>query len=478
MKISHTKNRTFHQSVYRFMAAFFFLSTVFVACKKEAPVKPSPQTGKELEEISILKKDNPGFSSDAYVYIRNGNAYITLPDEADLSQVNLTFKISKGATLTLNAKPVGNLSGKFDLSKTIKAVVRSETGSEKSFTILAQHGISDFDRLLYEFKEKYNIPGVSYAILKMSNSQIVYKTGLGFSDKENLVRTIPSHLFRLGSISKQFTSLCIMKLIEEGKIDVESRVFGPAGILKDKYAQVSPLAAKVTVRNLLDHTSGWESNPDPMFTSSFSGQSLDQLIQYVLTSAQSEPGTKFSYYNMGFGILGAVIEQVTGKKYETFLKEVLAQAGITDVHVGGDRNGKRTNEAVYYSQDGYNGYLNNMNVIAAAGGVIASTEQMLKLITYIDGKDNPRDIINADTRNLMLTASHGNNYALGWRMNHRLFPNSWYHGGNLAGTATFWVMGPDYSTVILCNGRSYKSGFDDDFYYISEKLINISKNKF
>ena len=78
----------------------------------------------------------------------------------------------------------------------------------------------------------------------------------------------------------------------------------------------------------------------------------------------------------------------------------------------------------------------------------------------------------------MLTNSHSNTYALGWRMNHRLFPGAWYHGGNLAGTATFWVMGPEFSTVILCNSRSYLSGFDDELYYISEKLMKAAATIF
>ena len=63
-------------------------------------------------------------------------------------------------------------------------------------------------------------------------------------------------------------------------------------------------------------------------------------------------GTTYSYYNMGFGILGKVIEKISGKAYEVYLNEVLAQAGITDIHVGGDKSQRRSNEVVYYSQDG------------------------------------------------------------------------------------------------------------------------------
>lgn len=446
----------------------------FISCKKENVVPtPSLPTGNEIQNIVINKADNPSFTENGYTYVSNETAYITIPVSADLTKVNLSFKISEGATLKFNGNLIGNLSGTFDLSNTAKATVTSASGSSKNYIILARTGINEIDKNFYEFKEQYSIPGVSFAILKMSTGEIVYKAGYGFAVKESETRLKPDYLFRLGSISKQFTSICIMKLIEQGVFNVESTVFGPEGILKEQFTNVSEKAKSVTVRNLLDHSSGWESDPDPMFTSSFSGQTLDQRIQYVLTSPQSEPGSKYSYFNMGYGILGKIIEVVTGKKYETFLKEVLAEADIHDIHVGGDKSQRRTNEVIYYSQDGTNGYANDMEVIAAAGGVIASTEQMLKLITYIDGKDNPKDILKPETRTLMLTNSHSANYALGWRMNHRFFPGAWYHGGNLAGTGTFWVMGPEYSTVILCNSRSYKSGFDDDMYIITDRIMKL-----
>lgn len=458
-----------------FITLFSFL---IISCSKEDAPAPVKSDAKELLNVVVSKNNNPGYSQDGYVFKKNDKVYVTVPLGANMGNVKMDLSISPKATVSIDGTAVPNLTGTFDLTETKRITVTSEAGTSQVYYILAQPGIKEFDQLIYDFKEKYSIPGVSFAISKTSTSQIVYKSGIGHIDETNLQRTKPNHLFRLASMSKQFTSIAIMKLIQNGSITVEDKVFGATGILKDEFPNVTPMAARVTVRQLLDHTSGWESNPDPMFTSSFSGQSLSQRINYVLSSTQVEPGTRYSYYNMGFGILGKVIEKVSGKTYEVFLKEVLAEADITDIHVGKDRAGKRTNEAVYYSQNGYNGYGNDMNVIAAAGGIIASTEQLLKLQTYIDGKTNIPDILTPAIRTLMLTQSGSNTYALGWRMNHRLFPGAWYHGGNIAGTGTFWVMGPDYSIAILCNSRSYISGFDDDFYYISEKMIKLAATMF
>jgi CubicO group peptidase (beta-lactamase class C family) len=179
---------------------------------------------------------------------------------------------------------------------------------------------------------------------------------------------------------------------------------------------------------------------------------------------------------MGFGILGKVIEKITGKGYETYLKEVLATAGVTDIHIGGNRSQRRANEVVYYSQNGTDGYGNEMDVIAAAGGVIASSEQMMKLMFHIDGRSKIPDIISAQTRQTMLTASSAyNRYALGWRLNHSFYPGSFYHSGNLAGTASMWVMGNDGTNcVVLCNSRSYIDGFDDEMYALLRDILNLA----
>lgn len=466
---------------------FAFCSALFISCSNKDNSGPDKHeeksTLKELSEVLISETDNPSLSEDAFVYKNNDELYITLPLGSDLSNVKVKFKVSPKASLSVDGKALPDLSGTLDLTKTMKVIVTSEAGTTQQYLLLAQKGIKELDKLFYEFKETYSIPGISFAISKTESSEIVYKSGIGFAIEEDLVRAQPDHLFRLGSVSKQFTSLLIMKLVQAKKLTAESTIFGSNGILKDEFSTVSEKAAKVTVRNLLDHSSGWIGDPDPMFAGgSFAGQTLEQLINYVLKSPQSEPGTKFSYFNMGYGILGKVIEKVSGKKYEVFLKEALAEAGITDIHVGGDKSERRSNEVIYYSQNGYNGYVNDMPVIAPAGGIIASTEQMLKLLTYIDGKDNVPDILTPEIRTMMLTPSQSSTYALGWNVGHRLYPDSWFHTGNLAGTATMWVMGPDINCVILCNSRSYLStptgSFDDNLYYLMADVITEAAKQF
>ncbi len=457
------------------LVAFVVLSLFVISCSKEdVIIVPGKSNYNNLTTFIFKKADNPTLTEDCTPYFSNFTVYMSVPSGTNLSLLKPSFTISPGATIKINGNAITGAPPTLDFTNIVKIVVTSESGINQEYRVVTQEGNYRLDRLVYAFMDKYSIPGISFALSK--NEQIVYKSGLGFAIKEGDLRTKPNHLFRLASVSKQFTTLCIMKLMERGKLTVESKIFGQGGILEQEFPNnISAKAAKVSIRNFLEHNSGWTSNPDPMFNSSFYGQTLDQRINYMLTSAQSEPGSGYSYYNMGFGVLGKIIEKLSGKSYEQYLKEVLLEAGVTNVHVGGDQSQRRPDEVVYYSQDGTNGYGNEMQVIAAAGGVIASTEEMLKLLLHVDGKAGIPDIISPATRAMMLTQSVVyDRYALGWRMNHSYYPNSWYHGGNLAGTATMWVMGPNINCVILCNSRSYKTGFDDETYGLVKELINLA----
>ncbi|MHC1689628.1 MAG: serine hydrolase domain-containing protein [Bacteroidales bacterium] len=463
-------------SVLRYLS-FFLAAVLFVTSCSKDDVIPPPVAKSDKNDIVLFqfkKEYNPSLSASGLSYYSGNLIFVTLPEGSSLNALKPSFEVSPKATLSINGIEQQSGVTQVDFSNTVTISIKSESGLSKEYKVLAQPGKANFDELIYSFMKRYSIPGISYAVTK--DEAIVYKSGLGFASVEGGERTRPDHLFRLASVSKQFTSLCIMKLVEGGKLSLDRNVFGAGGVLASEFPTVTAMASRVTVRSLLEHTSGWISDPDPMFTTSFKGQTLDQRIAHVLNSVQYEPGTKHSYFNMGFGILGKVIEKITGKGYETYLKEVLATAGVTDIHIGGNRSQRRANEVVYYSQNGTDGYGNEMDVIAAAGGVIASSEQMMKLMFHIDGRSKIPDIISAQTRQTMLTASSAyNRYALGWRLNHSFYPGSFYHSGNLAGTASMWVMGNDGTNcVVLCNSRSYIDGFDDEMYALLRDILNLA----
>ena len=401
---------------------------------------------------------------------------VTVPEGSNLRSLIPTFSIHKKAKLYINN--VEHISGKTtaDFSDLVEIKVVAESGVSKLYDVIVKNGDPRIDAMVYAFMKNFYIPGISISV--SDGNSIIYSSGYGFADVENRIKVTPNHLFRLASISKQFTTVCIMKLYEEGRLDLDRNVFGAGGYLDDEYPGVTGTKATVTLRHFLQHNSGWRSSPwDPMFDT----LPLDGMIKYMLNVSTlfSDPGATYSYYNLGFDVAGRVIEKITGKGFEEYLKEVMALAGVTDVHVGKDRSGKRSNECVYYSQGGYNGYAINMSAIAASGGLIASTEEMMKFIVKIDGK-GADDMLKKETISEMYAPSPNyDRYALGWMLGHRLYPGAHYHTGNLTGTASIWCGDTDsgISAVILMNSRNYSvtngnGNFDDNYYVLLGNIVS------
>ncbi len=460
------------------LTSFLF---VLAACSKKDDIGPgvNPPTAalssaKEITAINILKSDNPSITGDGYVYKSGVKIYITIPLGSNLSAVKVIFNLSAKASVKVDGLTLNSNAGMLDLSKTLTATITAEDGSSTSYTVLAQLGIKDIDALIYPFIEKYGIPAASYAIAKNSIEGVVYKNASGFAKVETKDRATPNHLFRLASMTKQHTAIAIMSLIQQGRMGINDLVFGPTGLLKASFPTVGPMSAKVTVKHLLEHTAGYTG--DPMFTSTYAGQSLDQRIQVMLSSTQSEPGTKYYYYNMGYGTLGKVIEAVSGKDYETYIKELYAPIGITRLRLASATTSNiPADEAVCYPQENSTAYGNDMNVMKAAAGIAVTTDDLFKILYAVDGGSLRQDILTPAIRTLMFTPSDAfSGYAKGWRTNHTLF-SGYYHGGNLAGTATFWIYGTEYSVAILLNSRNNEDAFDADLIVLTNNIMKKAK---
>ena len=151
--------------------------------------------------------------------------------------------------------------------------------------------------------------------------------GYGLADIENEVAATAQTVYRIGSVTKQFTSVAIMQLIEQGKLSLDDDV--------TKFVPNAPThGRKVLVRHLLNHTSGIPSYTD--VGNSFGlvmrlDLSQDSLLATVRNdSLQFEPGTHFYYNNTGYFLLGMIIEKVTGKPYGDYLRDALfAPNGLT-----------------------------------------------------------------------------------------------------------------------------------------------------
>jgi D-alanyl-D-alanine carboxypeptidase len=324
--------------------------------------------------------------------------------------------------------------------------------------------LSTIDNTVNAFMTQYHVPGMAIAITR--NGKLVYAKGYGYADTLQQIAATANSLFRIASVSKCITATAILKLAEEKKLSLDATVFGKNSVLGTTYGK-PPYAEnlrKITIRQLLQHTSGgWTNNgTDPMF--SHPAMSANELISWTITHQPLEntPGTVYAYSNFGYCILGRIIEKVSGMSYEAYVKKaVLQPSGISDMQIGGNTLSQRKpKEVIYYGQHGEQPYIYNIGRMDAHGGWIASATDLARLLVHVDGFPAPADILSSASVKAMTTGSIANpGYALGWAVNPY---HNWWHSGSLPGTASEIIRSHHgFTWVMLCNTRTDSSFFND-----------------
>lgn len=354
---------------------------------------------------------------------------------------------------------------------------------------------SDYiEKQVSRFMERSALKGVSIAVVK--DEQLVFSHSYGLADEEKSILSTPEQLYRIASVSKLITAIAVMKLVEEGKMSLKDHVFGETGYFSEQQYQKirDPKLKKITVLNLLNHTTGWTQRyGDPAFNSlaivkkvgDQPPATISSYLKFVISRRlYYEPGTMYSYSNMAYMFLGAIIEKVSDMKYEDFVRyHILFPNGIYDMHIAHNLyNDKLPNEVKYYEQDGsykirsYTGDSifmpksdggNNIALLGAAGGWIASAPELAKLLTLIDGFDKVPDILSKESIQQM-TGGLGN--PLGWK---EASNGYWYRTGSFAGTAAMVHRRPDGTEwVFLTNTSNWKGpGFSKDINRLMRKLL-------
>ncbi|MBB3763598.1 serine hydrolase domain-containing protein [Sphingomicrobium lutaoense] len=170
-------------------------------------------------------------------------------------------------------------------------------------------------------------PGVAANIV--DDGKIVYHGARGMADVEEGVPLRPDSRFRLGSITKQFAAAMMMKLIEEGRVSLDDPL--------NRYVSDFPRGDSITIRQLLNHTSGIRSYTSiaELMTEAAANRDLstDEMIaRFRDLDPDFEPGSRFAYNNSGYVLVGAVIEAVTGKSWhEAVREELLLPHGIEGI---------------------------------------------------------------------------------------------------------------------------------------------------
>lgn len=357
------------------------------------------------------------------------------------------------------------------------------------------------ERTINSFMRRWEIEGASIAVAK--NGKLVFAKGFGLADKANNIKTEPYNKFRIASISKLVTAVAIMKLQEDGKLSVSDRVFGPDGILNDAFYS-NPRDKRVfgiTVAHLLGHEGGWTTRwGDQMFIPFVVAEAMGvnppadtkTIVRFALNKGlHFTPGTGRSYSNLGYAILGLVIEKVSGMSYFDYCrKEILEPLGIYDMTLAHNLPSEKAPfEVTYYEpgdavlkpsiygtgtlvQASYGG--NDIEALGGAGAWLATAPDLIKLILAIDGFDSRKDILSRESISFMTDVANG--YApVGWKAT--IYDGTWWRTGTFPGTACMIKRQPDgIAWVVLLNTSAWNGPeISTDINYMMARALSQMK---
>jgi N-acyl-D-amino-acid deacylase len=296
-------------------------------------------------------------------------------------------------------------------------------------------GLEPIDRAMLKIMDRHGLPGAALAIAK--NGRLLLAKGYGWADLDAPEPVRPDTKFALASLSKTFTAVATLKLVEQGKFRLDDPILGLIDHIKPPPgARIDPRLLQVTVRQCLNHSGGWDRtvsgdpiNWQPQICRAYKVApplSPAQFLSFMLTvPLDFNPGTNAKYSNVGFVMLGEAIARLTGQPYERFVTEqVLAPMGVRGAALQGFDGKYAAREAVRYLA----GTLVTLPpvllpMINATGGWSASVVDMARFLTNLEGSRG-KPVLSGKARGWMVEAPppplkprpDGTWFGLGWDM--------------------------------------------------------------
>lgn len=296
------------------------------------------------------------------------------------------------------------------------------------------------------------------------NDTIIYTKTIGYTDVENKIKANENSTYRIGSISKTFTSVLVLKAVEENKLDLNQTI--------DKYFSTIKNAEKITIKHLLTHRSGIHNftNDKDYLTWNTQPKTENEMVA-IMSKAGSdfEPDSKAAYSNSNFVLLTYILQKTFNKPYAQLLQEyIIKPVGLQNTSMGGKIN-PANNECKSYV---FNGSWKpetetDVSIPLGAGGIISTAGDLTKFANALfSGK-----ILNPNSLEIMKTIKE--HYGMG------LFKIPFYnetgygHTGDIDGfTSVFsYFYDKHISYALVSNGSNYNSN------NISIAVLSAAYNK-
>ena len=510
-------------SLCRLLGLVIVLLLPSVYARADEPTIRTGVSGKEIAEYLESLSRNGGIVTDLAVQLENGRTVYEVTSVKNQDSrpwvilVNISeLEFRKNAQQYADdgfAMPI-HREITVDRKKFHSAVWVQDPSAEPSLFLpaekLPESGSigSDLDPLrdvMTKLITENNIPGGTLAVAH--KGKMIFERGFGYSDIETKTGMPAAANMRIASLSKPITAVAILILVQEGKLDLDGKLIDllashPKHRFETKQTMVvDPRWSNITVRNLLQHSGGWDrdKSKDTVFQLAEITKALElkrlartpDMIRYQFRQPLDfDPGSQYAYSNIGYCMLGRVIESASGQTYDDFVRDrILKPAGMTQTRLGKTRLTDRAIDEVHYytqkirkgpaiwnvAEGKSNGKQKmvpspygqwDLEVMDAHGGWTSTAPDLVRFIDAIDEVKSP--LLNSESIQFMLALpsfadSSTTNlwYGLGWNV--RVVDSSggknFWHTGSLAGTSTLMVRRWDgYSWAVLFNVDQTKGG--------------------
>lgn len=317
--------------------------------------------------------------------------------------------------------------------------------------------ISKTDELFVDsvMNSYFNTSGPGAVILIAKKGKPVLKKAYGLANIELNVTNKPEYLFNIGSMSKQFTAICILKLAQEGKLSLQDNI-------KKYLTDYNTHGRNITIENLLYHTSGIinYSDKDDFFPKSVTDISKEDLKKsFMNDSLFFEPNSNWSYCNSGYVLAGLIVEKISGKSLTEFLTDnIFKPAEMNNTFVGND-------DSVFVNMvSGYDNVTGLENTLQSkykpaqymswtfsygAGGIVSNVDDLLKYNNaLLSGKIIKKEWLDKAWSSITLPNGKSTNYGLGWAVGTYQGLEFVAHGGGLNGFRSYGVLFPNEQVYV------------------------------
>jgi len=306
------------------------------------------------------------------------------------------------------------------------------------------------DALFRDF-DRAGVPGAS--VMAIRDGKVLYQRGYGLADVEARVAATTATNYRLASVTKQFTAMCIMMLAERGKLAYDDP-------LSKFFPNYPAYGKQITIRHLLTHTSGlwaYEDAIPPERTTQLKDLDVLELLQRQ-TKTYFAPGSAYRYSNTGYAHLALIVEKVSGMRFADFLKKNI----FDPLHMAGTVAFEEGVSVVAHRAYGYTardgGFVRTDQSLTSAvlgdGGIYSSVEDLYR---WDQGLYTGR-LVRAETLRQAFTPatlSDGKktSYGFGWEIGELRGLANVHHSGSSVGFRTFILRFPEkrFSTIVLTN---------------------------